>query len=542
MRFIILLLAITSWGSLHAQHTFTRQDSLRGTLSPLRSCYDVTYYDLNVRVKPETKTISGYNEIQFKALSSFNEIQIDLFENMVIDQIIYQDYPLAFTREGNAVFIRFGQMVQQGTQGSIKVYYQGAPIVAARPPWDGGFTWTTDKEGRPWIAVSCEGIGASLWWPNKDHLSDEPDSMRIYCEVPESLMCVANGNLISTQKVPGAYKGYEWKVSYPINNYNVSLNIAHYAHFNDVYVSQKDTLALDYYVLTYNLDKAKAHFEQVKPMLACYEQLFGPYPFWNDGYAMVETPYWGMEHQSAVAYGNNYKNNEWGFDFIIIHESGHEYFGNSLSVADHAEMWIHEAFTTYAEALYLECVSGGDFKKSIAYLETQKKRIANKEPILGPMGVNYHHWKDSDMYFKGTWMLHTLRSVVADDQRWFATIKKYTETFKRSIVNTEQTIDFFSRETGKNLRPVFNQYLRYAAIPKLKYYTEKKGKKLTFFYRWEAAEPGFNMPVKVRFADEAPYIEIKPGTSFKSISVKGKEPKFATELYYFVPEEEKPAK
>ncbi len=524
---------------------FARQDSLRGTLAPDRACYDVIYYDLHLKIHLAERRINGYNAISFRAVEDFTTIRVDLFEDFKIDRIIYNNYPLGFRREGAAIVINFKQLVPKGKLGSFKIYYHGSPRVAPDAPWDGGFSWATDAKGRPWVGVSCQHLGASAWWPNKDHLTDEPDSMRIYCEVPEPLVCVANGNLVSTMAVSGGYRGYEWKVSYPINNYNVSLNIAHYAHLQDTYVAHDGAkLALDYYVLDYNAPKATEHFAQVKPILACFEKRFGKYPFWKDGYALVETPYWGMEHQSAIAYGNEYKNNPFGFDYIIVHESAHEYFGNSLSIGDHAELWLHEAFATYAEALYVECLTGS-FAKSVEYLKTQRPKIGNQDPMLGVFGVNFARWRDSDNYYKGAWMLHTLRSVIQNDDLWLATLAQYAQQFKLSTVGTEQAIDFFSQKLAVNLRPFFYQYLKHAAPPRLVYQLVKQKKIFILRYKWETQEAGFAMPVKVSFSakdkktpDEE--ITIFPTQQWQEMSrSKIKAVTFATDLYYFEPHEVK---
>ena len=525
---------------------FTRQDSLRGTLSPLRACYDVTFYDLKLKVIPTSQSIEGSNTIYYKSTADFKKMQVDLFANMQIINISQRNNPLKFSREGNAIFISYKNIQKKGNAYSIKIDYRGKPQIAKNPPWDGGFTWKKDPNGKDWIVVSCEGTGASLWFPNKDHLSDEPDSVRITCAVPKGLTCVSNGNLRSTKDLkvetqvsdnkqfnsilPTSYTEFEWFVSYPINNYNMTLNIADYANFKDIYTAQDgEKLDLDYYVLKPNLEKAKIHFKQVKPMLACYEKYFGKYPFWKDGYALVETPYWGMEHQSAVAYGNNYKTNEYGFDFIIIHESGHEYFGNSLSCNDHAEMWIHESFTTYMEALYVECTQG--YEKSIKYLEKQKAGIHNREPLIGPMGVNYSQ-PDSDIYYKGTWMLHTLRNIVNDDKIWFETLKGLSTKFKISNVTSEQIIAYFNEKTGKNLTPYFDMYLRTKHIPTLQYQLIPNNNTVELRYRYKDSTD--SMPIKAGFGLQM-YEVIIPNNEWQSKifqKVEGQEFKIATELFY----------
>jgi aminopeptidase N len=448
---------------------------------------------------------------------------------------------LKFERDSNAVFIEFSQQQPKDIQDSITIYYEGKPIVAANPPWDGGFVWEKDETGKDWIGVSCEGIGASLWWPNKDHLSEEPDSMRIRCEVPSNLMCVANGNLRGSTKLNDGFTRYDWFVSYPINNYNVTLNIADYAHFSDTYTAKDgEKLALDYYVLRYNLEEARKHFEQVKPMLACYEKLFGKYPFWKDGYALVETPYLGMEHQSAIAYGNNYMPGYMGmdlsgtgigltFDYLIIHESGHEYWGNSVSTQDHAEMWIHESFCTYSEGLYIECMQNKE--NAAKYIVGLRQSIENSSPIIAPLGVNGNG--SGDMYMKGANILHTLRNAINDDKLWFELIYGIAQEFKIKNTNTAEIVQFINRKAGKDYTPFFDQYLRHANIPTLQYAIKGKGKKAVLQYRWLADVAAFNMPVKVSFGKGAEKM-IYPTTTWQTLSEKGNTGNFTinTDAFY----------
>ncbi len=482
---------------------FSHADSLRGSLRPERTAYDVLFYDLNLSVDPDTRSIAGSNTIRYKVRQPTTRLQIDLFANMTISAITQPDRngaekPLAYSRDGNAVFITVPSQ-PVGKIQSLKISYSGQPHVAVKPPWDGGFVWKTDSlTGKPWVTVACEGTGASLWWPNKDHLSDEPDSMRITCRVPRGLTCIANGTLQRQREVGTNQTEWTWYVHYPINNYNVTLNITDYAHIQDEYVSlDKQRLPLDYYVLPGNADTARVHFQQVKGMLDCYERYFGKFPFWRDGYKLVETPYWGMEHQTAVAYGNHYRNNAFGFDFIIIHESGHEYFGNSLSCADQAEMWLHESFTTYAEALYVECTHSVD--RAQTYLNNQRKNIKNQHPMIGPLGVNYDQ-PDTDIYYKGTWMLHTLRHAVSNDKAWFGALKALCTKKRLSVVTTDEVIDLLTAETKTDLRPLMNQYLRAAALPVLEYQTiQKNDRETELRCRWVADSDGFNLPVKVRF-------------------------------------------
>jgi aminopeptidase N len=513
--------------------SFTRADSLRGYLNPLRMAYDVHYYDLNIEVVPEDQFIRGSNKIYFSILIPTEKIQLDLFQNMQIDSVIFNGKNLKFEREGNAFFVEFPEVL--AAQHMVEIFYHGNPIVAERPPWDGGFVWEKNTDGSDWIGVAVQGIGASLWWPNKDHLSDEPDSMRIVCKVPEDLICVSNGQFRGITTNEGK-ASFEWFVSYPINNYNVTLNIARYGHFNDYYITNNgDTLELDYYVLKQNLPEARTHFKQVHGMLKCFEDLFGPYPFINDGYKLVETPYWGMEHQSAIAYGNNYRNNEFGFDFIIVHESGHEYWGNSISVHDHGQMWVHEAFTTYIEALYVEEMSGYD--SALLYLQKQKKLIRNKMAIQQPTGVNFNHWDDADMYYKGTWMLHTIRNIIDDDDLWFNILYELHQTFKLSIVTAEDIISFIDNKVTEDLRPIFDQYLNYKSPPILEYQLITKRKGIRLRYKWTAETHEFKMPLKLRIKEESAWI--RPGRKWKATHIPTIKPEdliLPTNYFYFIPE------
>lgn len=532
---IIIFLSAIRGIAVYGQQYFTQQDSLRGFLNEFRSNYDVIYYDLTVKINPDEKSISGVNHIHFKALEDIRKIQVDLFSNLSIDSAIFDDSALNFSRIGNAFYIDFPNMIKKGAFENLSVYYHGIPIESKRPPWDGGFIWQNDSLHRTWIGVACEGLGASSWWPNKDHLSDEPDSMLISCIVPTELKAVSNGRFINKFSLKNNMDVWQWFVSYPINNYNVTVNIGHYVDFSDVYRSDSSVLDLNYFVLDYNINKARIHFRQVRRMLECYEHFFGKYPFWKDGYKLVEAPFWGMEHQSAIAYGNDYVNNEFGFDFIIIHESGHEYFGNSISCKDHGELWIHESFTTYMEALYVEYLY--DFNKSVEYLETQKPRILNKTPIIGPLNVNYNNWQDADMYFKGSWMLHSIRNTIDNDTLWFDILFDLYQQFKLSNVSSDDIIQYINNRSDINLIPIFTQYLHTTDIPELHYLIRKKRKGLILSYYWEKTVDGFNMPVLIR-TDQDKLIKLYPGSQIKKIRIAHTDKiRFATDLYYFKPVE-----
>lgn len=501
-KILALSFIIIGFQNLLAQETFTRKDSLQGGLRPERTCFDVLRYDLNIKVNPDDKSIVGYNIITFKVVSNTQKIQLDLFDNMQIDSIVFNTKKLTYKREFNAVFIDFTSILTSKSEQSLQFYYSGKPIIANNAPWDGGFTYTKDNDGKPWIAVSCQGIGASLWYPCKDSQSDEPDfGATIKVAVPNGLINVSNGRLTGSEDLKNGYTRWDWEVKNPINTYSITLNIGNYVHIHENYKG----LDLDYYVLPENEAKARVHFEEVKPMMECFQSKFGAYPFANDGYKLVETPYLGMEHQSAVAYGNKYVNGYlgtdrsgtgigWLFDYITIHESGHEWFGNSITSKDTADMWIQEGFTTYSEAVYVECQHG--YQKGQNYLNGLKRNIDNVSPVIGPYGVNKEG--STDMYEKGAMLLNTLRHVVNNDDKWWEMLLTYSERFRHKIIDTETVVTFFNTETGMNLTPVFDQYLRHAAIPALEYRINKG--KLQF--RWKADESKFAMPVDVKIKNK----------------------------------------
>ncbi|MES2811025.1 MAG: M1 family metallopeptidase [Bacteroidota bacterium] len=480
-----------------AKETFTRRDTLQGGLRPERICFDVQRYDLNIKVDIDKKSIIGYNDITFKVVDNTSKIQIDLFENMQIDSIVYNTKKLQFNRELIATFVQFPSELQKGSQVKIRFYYSGSPVIAKRAPWDGGIVYSQDTTGKPWIGMACQGFGASCWFPVKDSQSDEPDfGTSIKVAVPNGLMNVSNGRFLGSEDLKNGYTRWDWEVKNPINTYDITLNIGDYVHIHDNHKG----LDLDYYILRYNEAKARKHFEEVKPMMDCFQSKFGEYPFIEDGYKLVETPYLGMEHQSAVAYGNHYMQGYLGndlsgtgvgllFDYITIHESGHEWFGNSITSRDIADMWVHEGFTQYTEIVFAECQFG--YEKAMQYAKGLRENVNNDRPIIGHYGVNKEG--SGDMYPKGALLLNTLRHVVNNDAKWWAMLLKYSNTYKKQIIDTETVINFFNKESGMNLTPIFNQYLKYTTIPGLTFKIQK-GK---LVYRWKADESNFEMPVDI---------------------------------------------
>jgi aminopeptidase N len=504
VRPLILLaaLALCPLPPAAAQDTtrYTRADTLRGSNTPERAWWDVTFYDLHVRVSPADSSIAGSNGITYRVLEAARDLQIDLQVPLEVDSMVQDRRRLSYRRDGNAVLVRLATRQRAGDSKTITVYYHGQPRAAVRPPWDGGFSWSRDSLGGRWIATSNEGLGASVWWPNKDYLADEPDSQRIAITVPDSLVNVSNGRLRGTTRHDDGTTTFEWFVTAPINNYNVVVNAGRYAHFGDTLSGEAGRLTLDFWPLEYHLDAARRQFQQVAPMLGCFEHWFGPYPWYADGYKLIEAPHLGMEHQSGVAYGNHFLQGYLGrdlsgtglglqWDFIIVHESAHEWWGNSLSAQDHADMWLHESFANYAEGIYTECQLGKT--AGAAYVIGTRRGIRNDRPIVPAYGVNAQG--SGDMYPKGGNMLHTIRQIVDDDTRWRGILRGLNQTFRHQTVTGRQVQDYISREAGVNLSRVFAQYLTTTMIPELQYRVE--GAVLS--YRWANVVEGFDMPVRV---------------------------------------------
>jgi len=510
----------------------TRSELLRGEYGRYRANNDLLYYHLDVRMDPDKKYISGKNTIRFRMLSDDERVQIDLHPSLTADRILLDGAPLKYTREESAVFIDFPQKLKKGRTYSIDFYYSGTPLEIGRA--GGGIGFKTDARGKPFINTVCEGVGSSTWWPSKDQWHDEVENMDISVSVPNGLTDVSNGAFVGKTDLGDGYTRWDWSVYYPINSYDVSMNIGDYAHFTDTY---KD-MTLNFYVLQDSLEKAKAQFVQAKGMLAAFEHYFGEYPFKKDGYKLVEATNAGMEHQSAVTYGNGFKNGYGGrdwtgvgisprFDFIIIHESGHEWFGNAVSAADRSDMWIHEGWTTYLENLYVEYTFGYD--DALKYVNGYKTKVQNRQPVIPPGGLM--RTPPQDMYFKCALMLNTLRNVVNDDARWFKLIHDLYQHFKYQNIRTEDIVAFFNQQTGKDLTPIFDQYLRHTSLPTLELkFDDAAG---TVAYRWQAAEPAFAMPIRV--GSKSAWQIIQPTTTdWKTMPTVLKKDRFevATDLYF----------
>ncbi len=483
----------------------TRQDTLRGSISAEREWWDLTFYHLYIKVTPASRSFEGSNLVRYKVLRPGRRLQIDLQEPLSIRRVVQDGKELRFEKDGNAWFVELQKPQLVGNTEELVVFYGGKPKEAVRPPWDGGVQWTTGISGKPFIATSCQGVGASSWWPCKDHMYDEPDSMRISVNVPADLKSISNGRLIAVDDPGDGTRTFHWQVRNPINSYGVSLNVADYAEWKEVFEGEKGKLDLSYHVLPENLDRARKQFVQVPLMLKAFEHWFGPYPFYEDGFKMVEVPYLGMEHQSCVSYGNGFTNGYlgrdlsgtgWGlrFDFIIIHESGHEWFANNITYRDIAEMWIHEAFTSYSEALYLEYHFGKEAASS--YLIGTRKTIRNQAKIMGIPGVNRRG--SGDMYPKGANMLHTIRQIIDSDETWRKILRGLNKEFYHTTVNSNDIIGYINGESGKDFSLVFKQYLEDIRIPELEYIFKDNA----LHYRWNKVIDGFNMPVKVRLGGQ----------------------------------------
>ncbi|HEX2970547.1 MAG TPA: M1 family metallopeptidase [Bacteroidales bacterium] len=513
---------------------FTKQDTLRGSITPERAWWDLKYYDLNIVVNPSDSTIKGSNTIFYTVLKPYAKMQIDLQPPMNISRVTMNGKGLPFTRDVNVFLISTG-IQETGKTYSVKIEFGGKPAIAKRPPWDGGITWTTDDNGLPFVANSNQGEGASMWWPCKDHMYDEPDSMLISVNVPGNLIDVSNGRLRSVDPQSNGTKTYNWFVANPVNNYGVNINVADYAHFSEVFNGEKGPLDCNYYVLKKDLDKARIQFKQAPMMLKAFEYWFGPYPFYEDGYKLVQAPYLGMEHQSSVTYGNGFQNGYhgidlsstgWGdkFDFIIIHESGHEWFANSITYEDIADMWVHESFTNYSEGLYVEYYYGK--QAGAEYIRGSRLNIKNDRPIVGIYNVNYSG--SGDMYYKGGSMLHTLRQIVNNDEKWRQILREINSDFYHKVVKGSQIENYLSEKTGLNLTAFFNQYLRDVRIPVLEY--SVKGKQLMF--RWNNCVAGFNMPVKIYVSGKE--MNLKPTTTFATLDIGTENPEIVTDPDYYV--------
>ena len=541
-RCISLLLIFTTLSSGLAQQTnFSKQDTLRGSITPERVWWDLLHYNLDFKVSPSSKSIEGSNLIRYEVLSQNQLMQIDLQPPMEITSVIENNKKLNYKRDGNVYYIQLKKNQQIGAINEITIHFKGAPKISNNPPWDDGFTWGKDNNGTDFIATSCQGGGSSIWWPSKDHMYDEPDQgIELSITAPKHLISVSNGRHIQTKENSNKTNTSTWKVINPINNYGVNINIGDYVHFTEEYKGKKGVLDCDYYVVSYNLEKAKKQFKEVSRTLEAFEHWFGPYPFYEDSYKLVEVPYLGMEHQSSVTYGNGYKNGYkgidlsgtgWGlkFDFIIVHESGHEWFANNITNIDIADMWIHESFTAYSENLFLDYHFGTE--ASNAYVTGTRKNIQNDKPIIGNYNVN--NSGSSDMYYKGANMLHTLRQIIDNDKKWRSILVGLNKDFYHQTVTTLQIENYIDKYFEIDLKPFFNQYLRTIKIPTLDYKLENNN----LLYKWSNVVDGFSIPIKVFINSSSQWI--RPTSRWKKLLSDKKINSFSVDNNFYIERENK---
>jgi len=528
---MLVLLMLLHNKSISQEYKFTKQDTLRGSITPERAWWDLTYYHLDIAVDLDNKFIKGSNTIEYKVLEPNKKLQVDLQSPLKITKVEQNGKELTFSSEGSAHFINLIDKQRKGKINSVKVYYEGNPKEAVRAPWDGGLSWTRDSNGKHFAATSCQGIGASIWWPNKDHMYDEVDSMLISVNVPKGLMNISNGRLKKIEEFEDT-NTYHWYVSNPINNYGVNINIGDYVEFSEVYEGEKGKLDMIYYVLRDNIERAKTQFKDAVKMMDAFEYWFGPYPFYEDSFKIVEVPYLGMEHQSSITYGNKYmkgylgrdlSRTGWGlkFDYIIIHEAGHEWFANNITYKDIADMWIHESFTTYSENLFLDYHYGKE--ASSEYVIGTRAGISNSAPMIGPYGVNQ---RGSDIYSKGANVLHTIRQIANSDEKWRMILRGLNKDFYHQTVETKQIENYISDKMGYDLSTFFDQYLRTTNIPVFEY----KLNDGLLEYKWSNVIDGFKMPVDVFVGDEK--IRLNPTQETKSIDVKSE--KIRLDKNYYV--------
>ena len=539
--FVFLLSVLTLWpahASLAQEKTTRSPDQLRGEVTPERAWWDLLHYDLAIEVFPEKKSIEGSNQIKFRVLAESSRMQIDLQPPLKIKSVSHNQQPLEFTRDGNVCWVDFPQALPVGATEVIEVKYGGEPTEATNPPWEGGVVWKKDEHGNPFIATSCQGLGASVWWPCKDHGSDEPDQgMRIRATVPEDLKAVSNGRLIKeTHSIENKTRTFQWEVKNPINNYAVSLNVGNYVHFADKFEGEDGSLDVDYWVLKGQSERAKAHFKEVPRTLKAFEHWFGKYPFYEDSYKLVIVPFLGMEHQSSISYGNKFGNGYQGrdlsntgvglkFDFVIVHETGHEWFGNSLTSQDIADMWIHESFTNYSETLFIDY----HFTQEEAndYVIGCRKLIQNDKPIIGKYNL-HQAGSQSDMYWKGASMLHMIRQIVNDDEKFRSALRGLNKTFFHQTITTKQVEDYLSEQSGVDLSSLFDQYLRHTEIPKLVITFEDK----TISYQFENCIDDLSFPVKLNV--DGNELWIKPQTKLQTVEVQKKIIKLTVDRNFYL--------
>ena len=473
--------------------TFSKTDSLHGYLFAERANYDVSFYDLEVRFDPEVRRLAGTSVIHFTPTQTLNRIQVDLHSNLRVAKILFDGKGLTYRRDRHALLIDFPRRLKEGRKYSLTIIYGGKPPASVNPPWDGGTSWQTDQSGNPWFYVHSQNKGAYTWWPCKDHFSDKADSARISLIVPEGMEAISSGSLVDKKLIPGRFQQYDWKIHYPIAPHEVGCFVGKYIRIEDELNVRSGNMDITYYVFPGMRNRAIEHFEQIRKIILTYERLIGPYSFPKDGFKVVQANYWGSAHHGLMAYGGDYRNNTFGFDYSLAHEAAYAWFGQSVSPSDPGDIWLAHSWATYLEGLYVE--DAYDYETSLDWLATLTPRIKNQYPITGPKGVYYQQWKDSDRYYKGAWMLHSLRNLVNNDVRWFETLRDYYDKYRYRTLDTDTFISFFNQRLGKDYGSFFRQSLYHSDLPLLAYDIKESGKKSNLRYKWVVDEEGFFMPV-----------------------------------------------
>ncbi|KAF2330511.1 M1 family metallopeptidase [Flavobacterium ginsenosidimutans] len=544
--FTLVFLCFTFISSAQKTKIYTLSDTLRGSLTPERQWWDALRYDIVVKPDYNNKLISGSNTITYKTVKekSNTKMQIDLQNPLVIDSVIQSGKKLSFAKENGVWYIKTPKSKIK-TSNKVDIFYHGKVHEAIKAPWDGGWIWTKDSLGRPWMTVACQGLGASVWYPCKDHQSDEPNNgASLTMIVPDSLTAIANGRLQFKKKNNDGTTSYKWAVVNPISNYCIIPYIGKYVNFSETYKGEKGNLDLNYWVLDYNLEKSKKYMpKEVHNMLDAFEYWMGPYPFYEDGYQLIETSHTGMEHQSAVSYGNHYKpgyrgndgsGTGWGmkWDFIIIHESGHEWFGNNITTNDLADMWVHEGFTNYSETLFVDYIFGkqaGD-----EYNAGTRKGVQNDRPIIPDYNVNAQG--SGDMYPKAGNMLHAIRHGVDNDTLFREVMRGLGKEFYHQTVDSKQIENYISKKLNFSYDKVFEQYLKTTQIPNFEFYFNTDKTKV--FYRYTNCISGFNLPLTLKSNNEK--IKIIPSDQWQNIALSKDQVSLfdvasITKMYYINP-------
>ena len=503
---------------------FTSKDSPIGQPDSDRAGYDIFFYDLDLNLDPDRKRIDGTVDIHFRTVDSLTGLQLDLYENLAVTGMKLSGDDVSWSRKERAVNVSLLHALIPGHDYVLRVEYGGKPTESKKPPLSDGVVWGKDNDGKPWAGVACETGGGSLWFPCKDHLSDEPDSVRLSLTVPAGLTVVSNG--IMKSHTSGQEKErYTWQTGYPVNTCSITFYAGKYEHLRDTMLTSEGVLDLDYYVLPGNLERAKNHFLQVKDIISLYDRSYGPYPWMSEGFRLVESPFEGMGYQTAIAYGSGYSDRAWlGGDYVIVHEAAHEWWGNAVSVSDYSDIWLQDGFATYSEILFAESKLG--YENSLLYARYNiAALIKNRFPVAGPAGVSYRNTGDKDSHNKGAMILHTIRNIVNDSTLFFHILQTfYSEHAGSSHVTSDDFIRVLEGKTGNAWQKFFGVYLYRREVPVLHWYYSPAGIESVsgtpfgsggpvIAAKWTGVPEGFSMPVDFFCKDTGVTVRIEVTTT-----------------------------